>query len=441
MSQTILVEPDVDLNKVFSLNLSTYTGTDIIERHNALEVIELLKILPSISLIITKSDISGEKTAKEIHEFLSEHKMDIPMIVLGECQELKEERLTIKEPISWEDLVKNAGKLLGVNERELSKKVQPKFYPIGIKYFYDIDHTPCDVYIRIKKSNSEYQFVKRIHEQDSFTHEDIDKYQKQGLKEFYIPKDYQQYFVTFVTNSIVDKLEKELTLGQRLTTNSHAYDIVREHVNKVGLTEEIIELAETNISSMIKSIKGAPKLAGLLRFLLSNKISYAYQKSHLTCIVGNFIMSRQSWYEERHLTTFTYLSFFSDITLKTVKQMRVNSLEELDNTELTEEERSQVLTHAKDATNLIKEFPSTNEYLELVITQHQGSTEGIGFVDDPGQEIHPIARVYIVSDAFVKMMLDPQSPKTKKDILTILYMQFSDASFQKIIKVLEQKIE
>jgi translation initiation factor 2 beta subunit (eIF-2beta)/eIF-5 len=416
-------------------------GTGVIERQNADETIDLLKILPTVDLIITKNKIAGENTAVIIYKFLKSHQMDIPMIVLGECAELSGKALSLIEPTSWEVLIKHAGQLLGVTEDTIRHKVKPNFIPISINYFFEINHTPCDVYIRVKNNHLEYKFIKRLNEQDSFTHEDIRKYQAQGLRDFYIPKDYQQYFVTFVTNSIVNRLETELSLEDRLTTNSRAIEIVREHLQKVGFSHDISELAESNIKSMIDTIKEAPKFANLIRLLFSSKISYAYQKAHLACVFGNFILSKQSWYEERHLSIFTYLSFFADITLKSNKQMQINSQEELEASDLSLDETNAVLNHAKNASRLLSDFPGTSDYLELVVLQHQGKVDGVGFAVDPDQDIHPIARVFLISDAFVKIMLDPNGPKNKKDILTILYMQFSSPSYHKIIKALEQKIE
>ena len=61
--------------------------------------------------------------------------------------------------------------------------------------------------------------------------------------------------------------------------------------------------------------------------------------------------------------------------------------------------------------------------------------------EDISEEIHPIAKVFIIADAFVKTMLDSSAPKNKKEILQILYLQFPSESFQKIIQALEQKIE
>lgn len=441
MSQTILIEKHPEFNKLYNLNLSTYTGTDVINRENAQDAINLIKILPTINLIICPANIDDENTAEEIYAFLDAHKLDIPLIVLGENKRLPEDVLRLETPVEWEVLVKYAGKLLGVTDEQLSQRIQPNYIPISLTYFYDISHTPCDVYIRIKKKSSEYQFVKRIHAQENLEKEEVDKYAEQGLTDLYIHKDYQQYFVTFVTNSIISKLEKELAIIERLATNSNAFEIVKEHIIAVGVSKEISDLAESAIQSMIEAIKSAPKMAQLLRMLFSSKISYAYQKSHLTCAFGNFILKQQNWYQERYLTQFAYLCFFADITLRSPKLMAINSNDDLEAAKLDADERHEVLVHAKSASEIVTEIDTElGGTSELVLHQH-GQPNGVGFPDRPSTEIEPLAKIFIVADAFVKILLDNHSPKNKKDILTILYMQFQDAHYQKIIRFLEQQID
>lgn len=442
MSQTILIEPNEDFKKLYSLNLTTYAGTDVIDRANANDTIALLKILPSIDLIITTPKVDSEYTALDLWKYIEKYELDIPMIVLGECKEIADKVLTLKSPIDWEILVQHSKKLLGVTDEQIEQKVSPNYVPVETKYFYEINHSPCDVFIRIKKSNLSFDYVKRIHAQDSFDSDDIKKYEEQGLKEFYVEKDYQQYFVNFVTTKLIQKLEsQDLGIEDRLNLNSAAYDMVKDHIQTAGIDENIAELANTSINSMIVAIKENPKLGDLLKMLLSSRISYAYQHAHLVCVIGNFIMSKQKWYEEKHLDIFSMAAFFSDITLKSVTQMRVNSEHDLDNSDLSAIQKNEVVNHAIDAANLLNGTEFYTEYLFMVIKQHQGSEDGTGFPQEPSENIHPIAKCFLVADAFVKIMLDPKGPKNKKDILSVLYAKYASASYQKIVKVLENKID
>lgn len=442
MSQTILIQANEDLRNLYALNLNTYVGTDVIDRASAADAIELLDILPSISLIITDAKVADEDSAIMLFDYIQNNNLQIPLIIIGECPKLKDKAILLDDNGPWELLVKVAGKALGVTLDDISKKIKPDYVPIKVNYFYEIKETPCDVYIRIQKKPTDIQFIKRLYAQDHFSAEDIAHYEKQGLKYFYVERDYQQYFVTFVTNQLLKKLEDQnISLVDRIQTTANSFDVAGDYIRNFGLNDTITELADASIQSMVESVNQSPKLANLLKLLLSSKISYAYQHAHLVTVIGDFILSKQSWYDKKLLNVFTFVSFFSDITLKSVDQIRLNSQDDLNQSQLDEEEREEVTYHAIEAANLIKSHPSFSETIGLIVMQHQGSMEGIGFPEVPDKNLHPASKVFMVADAFVKIMLDPSGPRNKKDILTILYAQFSEESFQQFIKVLEQKID
>ena len=98
MSQTILIETNEDLKKIFSLNLNTFVGTDVVLRTGADDTIQLLKILPQISLIITRAKIGEDETAVKIHQHLKNEGLETTMIILGECHQLANQVLCLQEP-------------------------------------------------------------------------------------------------------------------------------------------------------------------------------------------------------------------------------------------------------------------------------------------------------------------------------------------------------
>lgn len=442
MSQTILIEPNEDLRKIYSLNLNTFAGTDVIVRQNAEDAIQLLRILPTISLIVSKNKIGDEETAAKIVKFLKEEMLDIPLMVMGENPSIADRALCLPEPVVWEKLVQQAAKFLGVTPEDLVRRVKPDFVPMSLSYFYDITQTPCDVYLRIKKGPGDFQFVKRIHSKDTFDFAGIKKYEEQGLKEFYIQRDYQQYFTTFVTNSLVKKLERsDLSMEDRILTTAHSYDVVADQVLKIGMDQATVELADAGINSMIASVKDSPQLAGLLKFLFTSKVSLAYQHCHLIAVMCQYILSKQSWYQPKHLEVLSFVSFFSDITLKSNEQISIVSDEDLRKSNLDDDERQAVLTHARDAATLLERHPGANEYIKTVLLQHHGKLDGVGFNDSPGEDLHPLSKVFIIADRFVKILLRPDMPSSKREILPLLYTQYTNPSYQKIIKALEQKFQ
>jgi len=442
MAQVILIEPNSDLRKIYSINLSTFVGADVVVRQNAEDAIAILKILPEIQLIIAKSKLDIEETAILIHQYIKQNSLETSLIVLGECQALASEVLCLKEPVTWEILINQAAQHLGITLQEAANKVKPDYLPMPLYYFYDIQKTPCDVFIRIKKGTKEYQFIKRIHSKDTFDKEVISKYEDQGLKEFYIPKDYIQYFTTFVTNNLIQKLERDdLTLEDRILTTSNAYDIVKDSIQQMGLDQAAVELSEASINSMVKSVRSSPEVAGLLKFLFSNKVSYAYQHCHLLALMCHYVLSKQSWYKDEHLHILSFAAFFSDITLKSHNQIQVGSTKELYDSNLNDEEMRAVMNHAADAEKILVNHPEANDYIRLVIIQSHGKLDGIGFEENPGEDIHPLSKVFIIADSFVKILLNPELPSKKQDILSLLYARYTNPSYQKIIKALEQKYQ
>lgn len=442
MSQTILIETNEDLKKIFSLNLNTFVGTDVIHRKNADDALALLRILPQVALIITKAKVGEEETAQKIYQFIKNESLQTSLIVLGECPPISSEILCLQEPVSWEILIKQAASHLGVTIQDAVNKVKPDFLPIGLHYFYDIQQTPCDVYIRIKKGSNDYQYVKRIHSKDSFDKSDIQKYEDQGLKEFYIPKDYIQYFTTFVTNNLVEKLEREdLTLEDRILTTANAHEIVRDSIQTMGLDSASVELSDASINSMVKSVQNSPEVANLLKFLFSNKVAYAYQHCHLLALMCHYVLSKQSWYKPEHLQILSFVSFFSDVTLKSHQQMQIASMKDLAESNLTDEEKNQVMNHAAEAVKILDHHPEASEYIKTVLIQSHGKIDGIGFEENPGEDLHPLSKVFIIADIFVKTLLNPALPSKKQEILPLLYARFTNPSYQKIIKTLEQKFQ
>lgn len=442
MSQTILIEPHDDLRKIFSLNLSTFAGTDVIIRNNSDDTLALLKILPQISLIITRVKVDEDDTAKKIHQFLKTQNLNIPLLVLGKSTSLPSEVQCLEEPIEWETVIKLAANSLGINLQTIFNKVKPEYLPVGIHYFYAIQNTPCDIFIRIKKGQNEYQYVKRINSKDTFDKNDIDKYVEQGLKEFYVPQDHIQYFTNFVTSQLIARLEDStLSLDQRILVTASSHEVIRESVQLLGLDNSLAELSEASIDSMVKSVRNSPEIANLLKFLFSNKVSYPYQHCHLLALMCHYILSKQSWYRDDHLETLSFVSFFADVTLKTPQAMRISSQKELDSSSLSDEEKLLIQTHARDAAELLKSHPESNNYIKTVLLQSHGTLNGVGFETIPSEELHPLSKIFIVADTFIKILLNPLMPSAKKDILPLLYARFSGPSYQKIIKALEQKFD
>jgi hypothetical protein len=151
-------------------------------------------------------------------------------------------------------------------------------------------------------------------------------------------------------------------------------------------------------------------------------------------------MSKQAWYQSTHLETMSFVSFFSDISLTKDEEIRVFSVAGLSSIP-TPEQKQKVLQHPIDALAVIGGHPLATNTAKTVITESHGKKYGLGIEDDPSEELHVLSKIFIVADQFVKILLNPELPSAKKDILTLLYDKFSNPSYKKIIRTLEQKFD
>jgi HD-GYP domain-containing protein (c-di-GMP phosphodiesterase class II) len=121
--------------------------------------------------------------------------------------------------------------------------------------------------------------------------------------------------------------------------------------------------------------------------------------------------------------------------------MQISSLKELALSNLSEEEKQQVMSHAYESVKILEDHPEANDYIRTVLLQSHGRLDGVGLEENPGEDLHPLSKVFIVADQFVKILLNPSLPSKKQDILPLLYARYTNPSYQKIIKALEQKFQ
>ncbi len=124
MSKTILIDDVEATRSAYALNLTTYVGTEIVDRKGPRDTIDLLEVLSDFDLIITRQTVRGKNAPKLILDYLKTKNISIPMIVLGQ-QEGAENTPHIHylaPPIQVKDLIELASKVLGVVVTEIMEK-------------------------------------------------------------------------------------------------------------------------------------------------------------------------------------------------------------------------------------------------------------------------------------------------------------------------------
>ena len=403
MAQVILIEDNKTMNDLLSVNLSTYLGVDLIHRKNAQETISLLSILPSVDLIITKSKVGAEETANEINSYLTSNNLEIPFMVIGGALKTKNEHaISIPNDKDWEKVVHTSAKVLGINEEVLAKKAVPDYVPVPVRYFLNLDIVNCDVFIRIKKSATEFQFVKRIHNGDTFSKESIKHYLDQGLEYFHIAKEHYKSFAIMLSNRLVEKIDSPtMEVTQKIQLMGESYDIAVKEITKLGFNSETVQLTDTIIQNMIKNFERNPEMSGLLHKVINSKTGLLYQQSHMISVVASEVVKNLKIQEKGAHDKLAFAAFFHDITLSEHDNFaKINSFEELEKANLNEDDWDLVFNHAHDAALLVKNHPDAPTGADEIIRHHHGAFNGKGFSNSI-EKLPDLSKVFIIAHQFV----------------------------------------
>ncbi len=445
MSQVILIENNKTMNDLLSVNLTSYLGVDLIHRHNAQEALNLLSILPNVDLIITTAQVEEEDTANVINNYLMDNQLDIGLIVVGQALRVRSKNSIIVENVlDWEKVIQMSAKALGINEKVLSKKIIPDYVPVPVDYFLNLDSVNCDVFIRIKKSPTDFQYVKRIHNGDSFSKDSIERYKLQGLDFFYIPKDNHRNFAIFLSNKLVEKLDSpDLSETKKIQLMGESYDIATKEILKLGFNSETVQLTDAIITNMVKNFEKSPEMSGLLHKVINSKTGLIFQRSHMTSIVAcemikNLKLKSNSAYEK-----VAFAAFFHDIMLADNEDFtKINSFEELEKAELNETDWEMIFNHAHDAADLVINHPEAPIGSDDIIRHHHGSVHGKGF-SNIIEKLPDLSKVFIIAHNFVLELIKykENGASEPKPITDELYKRYPSADALIIIKSLEKTLK
>lgn len=444
MAQVILIENNRTLNDLISINLTTYLGLDLIQRNDAQDALNLLTILPNIDLIITTNKVGNEPTSEILSKYISENKLDTGLIVLGSNQQRDNDfTIHIPNPGNWEQVIHATAKILGINEDVIAKKAAPDYTPVPVRYFLNLDSVNCDVFIRIKKSPTEYQYIKRIHEGDTFSKDSIRRYLDQGLENFYIDKNNYRNFAIFLSNRLVDKIDtSNAEVSQKIQLMGESYNIAISEIRKFGFNSETIQLTESIIKNMIKTFEKSPEMSGLLHKVVNSQTGILYQRCHMTSVVASEIIKNLKYTDPLAHEKIAYASFFHDIMLADKEELtKINSFDELEKANLSEEDWDMVFNHAMEASVLIRKHPEAPVGVDEVIKHHHGASNGKGF-SNAIEKLPNLSKIFIIAHNFVfELLRFKDLGGEPKPITEDLLKRYPHPDVVVIIKALEKSLK
>lgn len=440
MSKILLIESNPNFRDLLAVNLNMYVGVDVIARASLAEAIEVLKIVPEMDVIVTRDKIGKDVVPNEIYRLLQSLPRAIPMVVMGEDHQLQGAVKTVKgEGQSLlKDVVGSCAKILGITAKIMVNKVVPDYYPVDLKYFYHLGSSPCDVYVRIHKGEGEYQYVKRIHPKEDIGKDSLQNYEKKGVREFFVESKFRLEFTKQLVARITTRFEDtKAKMEDRLTALGAGQDLVSEDLRTLGVTEEVVSLANAAILSMTKIAATTPSLRNLMAGLLKSKGSFRYRHTQILTYLTFHMIGRMEWGSKEQADKLAFMAFFHDISLHSDEEAIIHSADELKKSNVDPEIADRINKHAYTSCELVKAYPSIPLGADALIKQHHGSKNGIGFPEGNSSSISPLSIVFIIAEDFtVRLLKNPERPFEPKLAIQEMEKKFDLPKYRKVLEVL-----
>ena len=170
--------------------------------------------------------------------------------------------------------------------------------------------------------------------------------------------------------------------------------------------------------------------------MMKNKSSYLFKHVQLTTFFCFHAIDKQEWGTKDQKNKIAFMAFFHDITLQRDELAEIETERELEQADLTNDDKEKVLTHALDSANIIRDFPKAPIGADTLIKQHHGSRSGTGFAEHFGDNISPLTITFIVCEAFANQVLKADGKINVKNIAEKLSDRFPSEKYSIILRSL-----
>jgi HD-GYP domain-containing protein (c-di-GMP phosphodiesterase class II) len=237
-----------------------------------------------------------------------------------------------------------------------------------------------------------------------------------------------------------------LSVADRVVITAQGMDMVADEIfeGKEEINAEIAKISKACIESVNLIIRECPKLKNLLGELLESKQEYVYVHSLVSSFVASKIVEKMPWGSLEQAEKIAFAFFFHDLYLLPVykKHPEFKSEEELLlDDHVSEEDKKLIMDHAKLSGDLIKTFPRAPIGADMIVTQHHGMINGVGFAINYKDDISPLSKIMMISetvaDDLLKTYQQGIKEVNKEKIIEKLNQKFRTHTYKKIIQTID----
>ncbi len=382
------------------------------EKIGEVDIIEVTK--PNLAIVLYESDPYFEVILSrlefpsgsfmQIHQHFKEEGHQVHLIAYGENS--PQEELAVPSGVAAISLDE------AHNFKEFSKELfsHPAFashLPLEVKeysqvrlfFFWRFNQVDFPIYLRL----GEEKFVKILNAGEKYGPRFLEKYQDKNQKYLYVEKKhFEELALSLYKKPLVD-FDKSLTEEERKIRRTQ---FMQQMVLSVGVTPEVIEMAEDDLAKIIAEAKNKKTLSKLL-LILEKSGSYNADHANLLAYLTAAMCDELGWSTRRSKEKLGFASLFHDITLPDSRLAIINyrSMRAIDKFHRQNQERYK--SHPLNCAELVKEITAKYPQVDTIISQHHERPDGTGFPHGKDyNQILPLSCVFIVAHDFVSRVYE-----------------------------------
>lgn len=439
--KALIISDDDVLSTVYSANLSVYVGLIPSIVKSLEETKKALEKRNYYDVIVCAYSLAGEENmASKVYSALPGPKLRNNFIIFNNSTAknisaaLPPAIILIPNQFDIKNLVRSTARLLGVTAKDMAQAKVDSHFPLPAKLLSLHEKTNWDIFTK-EESGFKQICAKGDSLQPDLVGPDVEN--------IYVPSLHRLSCANAITANAILHLRANASPEEKLKAGETTLESLSDLL--LGCDENKKELAQIS-KACVKAIESAigqsSELDGLLAYLRENKSGYLYMHSVLASYVSRHILNNITWGNSAQVEKMGHVCFFHDIFLVPIYQKYpdVQEIEDLAlSSELEEEDLELLLKHSQMAAQQVSLLPSMPMGIDTIILQHHGVKNGEGFSLKPGDDISPLAKVMIIAEGFVNLIMEAKSNHQKIDngkFLEALKLKYPKRSYIKIIDTL-----
>lgn len=403
-----------------------------------------LKNVDNLSLIVISSELTG---ADVFIKSMLMSKIKVPMVITHTKDHARAAKIKYKYNALYElyEDGSEPGKFIEISLKALQRKnkidnSKPNYCRIKSSYFEHSSKTVCDIFLKL----SDDKYIKIFNRFHEFSDGDLKRFYDRNTKYFFIHERDYKSFVNLMSkaltnseggNSPTTALAKK---ENKILTSMNCQEMVQETIDKLGLNESAISIANVAITSTLKLLEKG-NVESMFNDVFNNG-EFTGEHSLIVTYLASAICKETQWNTRENILRLCIAGFFHDITLTKEELAKVSKKDSYEFNELSRRDQAIVLAHAKKAVEIVNKIDGIPIGVDTIIDFHHERYDGSGFPREVDyKRFSPLAAIFVVAHEITDYLFDSGFiHENIEDIVDEMETTYNRGCFKNIVPVLRK---